>query len=156
MDYNNIIIALKNHKFSEEEYENIIKLCQNKINEQTDIYYANKISEIDNFFIKDITNLHFQHKISDFLISYNIKFNYKYFIITLSNKQSFCSGFGGISSENNIHIIDTHTDNCYNFFGNNIIFKFKNIINLDMTEYDIKNILNKMFYIYQPNELIIW
>jgi hypothetical protein len=156
MDYNNILISLKNNIFTEEEYEKIISLCQNKIYEQTDIYYTNKIYEINNDFIKDITNLHFQNKLSESLISFNIKFNYKYFIITLSNKQSFCAGFGGISSENNIHIVDTHTENCYNLFGNNIILKFKNIINLDMTEYEIKNILNNMFYIYQPNELIVW
>ncbi len=156
MDYNNIFTALKNNNLTEEEYEKIIILCQNKIYEQTDIYYANKINQLNNDFIKETSNLHFQHKISESLISFNIKFNYKYFIITLSNRQSYCSAFGGISSENNIHIIDTNNDNCYNLFGNNIILKFKNIINLDMTEYEIKNILNSIFYIYQPNELIVW
>lgn len=156
MDYNNIFTALKNNNFTEEEYEKIIILCRNKIYEQTDIYYANKINELNNDFIKETSNLHFQHKILESLISFNIKFNYKYFIITLSNRQSYCSAFGSISSENNIHIVDTHNDNCYNLFGNNIIFKFKNIINVDMTEYEIKNILNNMFYIYQPNELIVW
>jgi hypothetical protein len=156
MDYNNIFTALKNNNFTEEEYEKIISLCRNKIYEQTDIYYANQIYELNNDFIKAISKLHFENKISESLISFNIKFNYKYFIITLSNRQSYCSTFGGISSENNIHIVDTNNDNCYNLFGHNIILKFKNIINLDMTEYEIKNILNSIFYIYQPNELIVW
>ncbi len=156
MDYNNIIMALKNNNLIEEEYEKIIILCKNKINELTDNYYSNQIYRMNNDFINNITNLHFQHKISESLISFNIKFNYKHFIITLSNRQSYCSGFGGISSENNIHIIDINNDNCFNLFGNNNISKCINIINLDMTEYELKNIFNNMFHIYQPNELIVW
>ncbi len=156
MDYNNIIIALQNRKYKDEEYENIINICKKKQEEMTNEYYSNKIYEIKSYFVNELTNFNFYKKMSDTLISFNIKFNYKFFIITLSNRKSYCVEFGGISIENNINIIDTNNENCYNLFGSNMLKKFLNIINLDISEQEIKNIINYMFQIYQPEELIKW
>ena len=156
MDYNQIIIALKSAKYKDEEYDNIINICKKKQTEMTDNYYSNKIYEMNNNFVNELTNIHFNRKMSESLISFNIKFNYNIFIITLSIRKSFCADFGSISIDNRIHIIDTHYEQCYNLFGDNMILKFKNMINLDMSIEEIKNILNEMFHIYQPDELIKW
>jgi hypothetical protein len=154
MDYNNIIIALKNNKLTDDEYSNIIKICKKKQDEMTDNYYSNKIYEMNNNFVNSLINFHFNKKITETLITFNIKFNYEFFIITISNKKSFCADFGSVGMENYIHIIDTLKEQCYNLFGNNMILKFKNIINLDMSEDEIRTIFNNMFSIYQSDEFI--
>jgi hypothetical protein len=109
---------------------------------------------MNNNFINQLTMFHFNKKITETLISFNIKFIYNIFIITLSNRKSYCADFGGVGIDNYINIIDNNNENCYNLFGDNMIIKFKNIINLDMSEDEIKNMLNMMFSIYQPDELI--
>jgi hypothetical protein len=154
MNYNDILIALKNKKFTDDEYNEIINICKQKQEEMTDNYYSNKIYEMNNNFINQLKMFHFYKKTSETLISLNIKFSYDIFIIILSNRKSYCADFGGVSIENYIHIIDTNNENCYNLFGDNMILKFKNIINLDMSEDEIKNMLNNIFSIYQPDELI--
>jgi len=154
MDYDNIVSSLKTNNYTCEQYIYIMNLCKNKQEEQTDKYYLSKINIMEHEFIKLLTNVHFYTKTTDTLISFNIKFNYANFIIILSNKKSFCSEFGGISIENNINIIDSYNEKCYNLFGNNLIQKFKNIINLDISVEELKKILTNMFNIYQPNENI--
>ena len=156
VNYDDIIFTLKNKNLNEEEYNNITKVCNIKINEITDNYYSNKIYELNYDFIKSITKLHFNKKINEHFISFDIKFNYEFFIITLSHRTTHCVELDGVSKENNINIIDLHQETCYNLFGNNMISKFKNIINLDLDENEIKNILTIMFKIYQPDELIKW
>jgi hypothetical protein len=88
--------------------------------------------------------------------AFNIKFNYNYFIITLSYKISFCSEFGGISIDNYINIIDTDQETCYNLWGSNMLSKFTNIINLEINENELKNMLTLMFKAYEPEKDIKW
>ncbi len=156
MDYNNIISCINTNKYTEEEYENIINICNKKTNELTNEYYSNKIYKINNDLIKSFLKFNFYKKMSDSLISYNIKFNYDLFIITLSHRKSFCSEFGGFDMENRINIIDTHNEQCYNLYGTKMISKFINLLNLDISEENIRDLLNKIFSIYQPTELIKW
>jgi hypothetical protein len=75
----------------------------------------------------------------------DIKSKYNHFNIILSHKISFCSEFGGISKENCINIIDTHQETCYNLWGANMISRFINIINLEASDDDVKNMLTLMF-----------
>ena len=75
MDYNNIISCINTNKYTEEEYENIINICNKKTNELTNEYYSNKIYKINNDLIKSFLKFNFYKKMSDSLISYNIKFN---------------------------------------------------------------------------------
>ena len=156
MDYNQILISLKKNKYSQEEYETIINICNKKNDELTNEYYSNKIYEINNDFIKSLTKFHFNKKITESLISINIKFNYDLFIVTLSHRKSFCSEFGGINIENRINIIDTYNEHCYNLYGDKIFSKFINLLNLDMDENEIKNTFTNIYLIYQPEELIKW
>ena len=156
VNYDDIIFTLKNKNLDEDNYNNIIKICNKKIDELNDNYYSNKIQQLNYDFIKSITRIHFSKKYTDHFASFDIKFNYKFFIITLSHKNPHCVEFDGLSKENVINIIDLHQDTCYNLFGNNMISKFKNLINLDLDEREIKNILTMMFTIYQPDELIKW
>lgn len=157
MDYNEIIKTLKNNNYTHEQYDIFINICKNKQEEIEDNNYLSKIKMLNNDFIKLLSNFHFYTKTTDTLISFNIKFNYSNFIITLSNKKSFCSEFGCISIENDIHIIDNYNENCYNLFGDNLIHKFIKIINLNeinISVEELKDIFNNMFNIYQPNENI--
>jgi hypothetical protein len=156
VNYNDIIFTLKNTDFNEEEYNNIIKICYQKNDELNDNYYTNKIYELNYNFIKLIKKIHFNKKMNDSSISFDIKFNYEFFIITLSHKQTICADFHGLSKDNYINIIDLNQETCYNLFGNNMISKFKNIINLDLDENEIKNMIIHMFQVYQPDELIKW
>jgi len=156
VNYDDIIFTIKNKKCSEEEYNNIIKLCYQKNDELIDDYYSNKIYELNYDFIKQLKKIHFSEKINENFISFEIKFNYNIFIIRLLYKKSNCIDFHGISKDNYINIIDLHQETCYNLFGNNMISKFKNIINLDLDENEIKNMITLMFQCYQPDELIKW
>ena len=79
-----------------------------------------------------------------------------HFNVTLSYKVAFCSEFGGISMENSINIIDIHQETCYNLWGANMITRFINILNLEATHEEVKEILTLMFKAYQPDKNIKW
>lgn len=154
-----IMDTINNQIFNESEYQKIINICNKKIQEKTDEHYKNQIyklinSQDDLKLINSFINLSFYEKMFDSIHSYNIKFKYEYFNITLSYKVSYCSEFGGVSMDNTINIIDTHQETCYNLFGTNMISRFINILNLDINEDTIKKILTLMFKAYQPNENI--
>jgi hypothetical protein len=161
--YKDIINTLRTYKFTQDEYENIINITNKKIFELTDEYCLDRLYKLlDNNhnnlkpLIYSFNNLHFYKTLNDYMEAFNIKFNYNYFVITLSYKISFCSEFGGISIDNYINIIDTHQETCYNLWGNNMLSKFKNIINLEINENELKNMLTLMFKAYEPEKDIKW
>jgi hypothetical protein len=163
VNYQDIINSLRINKFSQDEYENIINIVNKKIYELTDEHCSTEMYKLLDyingnlkFFINLIENLHFYKKLNDNMESFNIRFNYNYFIITLSHKTSFCSEFGGISIDNHINIIDTHQETCYNLWGNNMLFKFINILNLETNEDELKKMITLMFKAYQPDKDIKW
>ena len=159
---------INSQTFNENEYQKIINICNKKMQEKTDKYYIEQIYKLinsqDNLklinsqdylkLINSFKNLSFYEKVFDSVHSYNIKFKYEYFNITLSYKVSYCSEFGGISMDNTINIIDTHQETCYNLFGTTMISRFINILNLDINEDDIKKILTLIFKAYKPKENI--
>ena len=152
-----IMDTLNTNLFNENELKKIIDICNKKIKETTDEHYKNEIYKIiNNNIINSFKCLHFYEKTFDSIHSYNIRFRYEYFNVTLSYKVSYCPEFGGISKDNTINIVDTHQETCYNLFGVNMISRFINILNLDKNEDDIKNILTLMFKAYQPEENIKW
>jgi hypothetical protein len=153
--FQEIIVALNNNKFNESEYEIIKKICINKINETTNEYYKNEmfnlLNNIDNnlkTFVNSLNSISFSDKINDYYHSYNIKFTYNHFNIILTHKLSFCSEFGGISKENYINIIDTHQETCYNLWGDKMISKFIDLLNLESSEENVKEMINLMFTSY--------
>ena len=161
--YEDIINTLKTKKFTQDEYENIINIVNKKIYELTDEYCLDRLYKLlDNnhnnlkTLIYSFNHLHFYKKLNDHMEAFNIKFNYNYFIITLSYKISFCSEFGGINIDNYINIIDTDQETCYNLWGSNMLSKFTNIINLEINENELKNMLTLMFKAYQPEKDIKW
>ena len=152
-----IMETLNTHSFNENELNKIINICNKKIKETTDEHYKNEIYKIiNNNIIDSFKCFHFYEKTFDSIHSYNIRFKYEYFNVTLSYKVSYCPEFGGISKDTTINIVDTHQETCYNLFGVNMISRFINILNLDINEDDINNILTLMFKAYQPEENIKW
>ena len=153
--FQEIIIALNNNNFNESEYEMIKKICENKINEISNEYYKNEMLNLlnnidDNLkqFVNSFHTITFSDKMNDYYHSYNIKFTYNHFNIILTHKISFCSEFGGISKENFINIIDTHQETCYNLWGNNMISRFINLLNLESSEENVKEMIKLMFTAY--------
>ncbi len=164
MSFANIMQILNTNNFCESELETISNLCNKKIKELNNEYYKNEIynliKTIEGYniietFINNINKLTFYEKFINDIHSYNIKFNYFHFIITLSHKISFCE-FGGVSKENFINIIDIHQETCYNLWNDNMINKFINIINLAINNNELINLFNLMFRVYQPDENIKW
>lgn len=156
-----IMDIINSNTFNENEYQKIINICNKKIQEKTNKHYIDQIYKLINSqdylkLINSFINLSFYEKKFDSVHSYNIKFKYEYFNITLSYKVSYCSEFGGISKDTIINIIDTHQETCYNLFGINMISRFINILNLDINEDDIKKIIILMFKAYIPNENIVF
>ena len=156
-----IMDIINSQTFNENEYQKIINICNKKMQEKTDKYYIEQIYKLINSqdylkLINSFKNLSFYEKVFDSVHSYNIKFKYEYFYITLSYKVSYCTEFGGISMDNTINIIDTHQETCYNLFGTTMISRFINILNLDINEDDIKKILTLMFKAYKPDKNIKW
>ena len=154
------MIALNTSKFNESEYQIITEICNKKINEMSNEHYKNEmyklLNNIDNNlknFINSFDKINFYEKSNDYMHSLNITFNYNYFIITLSNKISFCSEFGGISKDYNINIIDTHQETCYNLWGSNMISRFINLLNLESSEEKIKNMITLMFQVFDANNI---
>jgi hypothetical protein len=163
INYQDIINSLRIKRFNQDEYENIINISNKKIYELTDEYFSTKIYKLLDYinnnlksFINSIKKLHFYKTLNDHMESFNIRFNYNYFIITISHKTSFCSEFGGINRDNYINITDTHQETCYNLWGSNMLFRFINIINLDTNEDELKQMLTLMFKAYQPDQDIKW
>ena len=161
--FSEIIEFLNTLKFNENELETIINICNKKLKGSTDEHYKNEMYNLINnlnnnlkTFFHSFKNITFNEKFLDSVHSYNISFKYDYFNITLSYKVAFCSEFGGVSMDNNINIIDTHQETCYNLFGINMISRFIYILNLDINEDDIKKIIILMFKAYIPNENIVF
>ena len=161
--FSKIIEFLNTLKFTENELETIVNICNKKLRESTDEYYKNKMYDLINnlnnnlkTFIHSLKNITFYEKFLDSLHSYNISFRYEHFNITLSYKVVFCSEFGGVSMENIINIFDIHQETCYNLWGSNIITRFINILNLDTTHEEVKEMITLMFKAYQPDENIKW
>ena len=153
--FQEIIVALNDNKFNESEYEIIKNICNNKINEMTNEHYKNEMYNLlnnidDNLktFVNSLHTITFSDKINDYYHSYNIKFTYAHFKIILTHKISFCSEFGGISKDNFINIIDTNQETCYNLWGNNMISRFINLLNIESTEENIKEMIKLMFTAY--------
>ncbi len=165
INFSNIMIALNTQKFSHSEYETIMNACNIKLNEITNDYYKTEMykllddlnDELKNF-INSIKKITFYDKFIDRVHSYNIRFKYEYFTITLAYKIGFCSEFGGINIDNCINIIDTHQETCYNLFGDSMISRFIKIINLDpeINHNEIRKMITLMFKAYQPNENMNW
>jgi hypothetical protein len=156
--FQDIIVALNNNNFNESEYETIKNICNNKINESSNEYYKkqmfNLLNNVDNnlkIFINSLNLISFSNKINDYHHSYNINFNYNHFKIILTHKVSFCSEFGGISKDNNINIIDIHQETCYNLWGDKMISKFINLLNLESNEENVKEMIKLMFTAYNIN-----
>jgi hypothetical protein len=164
MNYFPVIMeALNTHKFSESELEKISDICNKKLKETTDEYYKNEVYNLINdlnhnlkIFIHSFKKITFYDKFIDNIHSYNIVFKYEYFTVTLSYKVAYCSEFGGVSIENTINIVDTHQETCYNLWGDNMFTRFKNILNLNANEDEIKQMIIIMFKAYQPDENIKW
>ena len=163
--FSEIMGFLNTLKFSESELETIVNVCNKKIKELTDEHYKNEMYNLINnlnnnlkTFICSLKNITFNEKFLDSVHSYNISFKYEHFNITLSYKVAFCSEFGGVSMDNNINIIDTHQETCYNLWGNNMLSRFINILNLNTntTHEELREIFTLMFKAYQPDENIKW
>ena len=159
----NIIEALNTHKLTESELEKIVNLSNKKLKEMTDDHYKNEMYNLINnlnnnlkTFIHSFKKITFYKKFLDSIHSYNILFKYEHFNVTLSYKITYCSEFGGISMENSINIVDIYQETCYNLWGNNMFSRFINIINLDATQDEIKEMITLMFKAYQPDENIKW
>jgi hypothetical protein len=159
----NIIEALNTHKLTESELETIVNLSNKKLKEMTDDHYKNEMYNLINnlnnnlkTFIHSFKKITFYEKFLDSIHSYNILFKYEHFNVTLSYKITYCSEFGGISMENSINIVDIYQETCYNLWGNNMFSRFINIINLDATQDEIKEMMTLMFKAYQPDENIKW
>jgi hypothetical protein len=153
--FQEIIVALNNNQFNESEYEIIKNICNKNINEMTNEFYKNEMYSLlnnidDNLktFINSLHTITFSDKINDYYHSYNIKFSYSHFKIILTHKISFCSEFGGISKDNYINIIDTHQETCYNLWGNNMISRFINLLNLESSKENVKEMIKLMFTAY--------
>ncbi len=165
MSFRNIMEIIHTQNLNESELETIANICTKKIKEIHNEYYKNEIYNnvinMDCFddniinFVNNIKKLTFDEKILNDLHSFNIKFNYYHFIITLSHKISFCE-FGGVSKDNSINIIDIHQETCYNLWNSSMISRFINIINLETSEIDVKKLFTLMFQVYQPDENIKW
>ena len=165
MSFTNIMEILNTQNFIESELEAIVNICNKKIKELNNELYKNEIKKlVENInndiiqnFINDIKYLSFNDKFINNIHSYNIKFKYNHFIITLSHKVSFCDELEGITKDNCINIIDTHQETCYNLWNNNMINRIINILNLETNNYNnIKKIFTIMFQVYQPDENIKW
>jgi hypothetical protein len=162
-NFSKIIEFLNTLKFNENELETIVNICNKKLKESTDEYYKNEIYNLINnlnnnlkIFIHSFKNITFYEKFLDSMHSYNILFKYEHFNVTLSYRIAYCSEFGGVSMENNINIVDINQETCYNLWGNNMFSRFINILNLDATHEEIKEMLTLMFKAYQPDENIKW
>ncbi len=164
MSFTNIIEILNTQFFVESELETIVNICNKKIKEFNNEFYKNEINKfVENIndinilnFTNNIKYLSFYDKFINNIHSFNIKFQYYHFIITLSHKISFCDELGGITKDNSINIIDTHRETCYNLWNNNMISRFINIIDLETNNSNIKQLFIIMFNVYQPDENIKW
>ncbi len=164
MSFTNIIEILNTQFFVESELETIVNICNKKIKEFNNEFYKNEINKfVENIndinilnFTNNIKYLSFYDKFINNIHSFNIKFQYYHFIITLSHKISFCDELGGITKDNSINIIDTHQETCYNLWNNNMISRFINIIDLETNNSNIKQLFIIMFNVYQPDENIKW
>ena len=162
-NFSNIIEALNTHKLTENELGKIINICNKKLQESTDEHYKNKMYDLINnlnnnlkTFIYSFKNITFYEKFLDSIHSYNILFKCGDFNVTLSYKIAYCSEFGGISMDNTINIVDIHQETCYNLWGNNMFSRFINMLNLNATNEEVKEMLTLMFKAYQPDENIKW
>ena len=160
-NFGGIMEALNTQKFIESELETIVKICNKKLKETTDEHYKNEMYNLINnlnnnlkLFIYSFKNITFYEKFLDSIHSYNILFKYNNFNVTLSYKVAYCSEFGGVSMETNINIVDVHQETCYNLWGNNMFSRFINILNLNATNEEVKEMITLMFKAYQPDENI--
>ncbi len=158
ISFQEIIISLNNNNFNDSEYEIIKNICNKKINESSNEYYKNEmfklLDNIDNnlkIFINSLNSISFSDKINDYYHSYNINFNYNHFKIILTHRVSFCSEFGGISKDNYINLIDSYQETCYNLWGDKMISKFINLLNLESNEENVKEMIKLMFISYNIN-----